>query len=263
MTKDGLLLKYLGQVGFSIKGKTETMLIDPYLSDYVDKNCSDDEVKWVRKYPAPVLAEELDYVDCILCTHGHYDHADPETLGKIARINKKAKFIVPNPIVDMVAAYGVEKSRIIGAFADKEIVCGEFRITSVPAAHESLQKNENGEYAELGYIVETIGIKLFHAGDCCVYDGLSKRIKGVNIAMLPINGRDYYRYSRDIIGNMNTDEAIELSRECGVDLLIPTHFDLYDINQASPAHFVERLFKKGNNQRFHIFMPAEEYFYDK
>ena len=58
-----IALFYLGQVGFLVKYEEKYLLIDGYLSDYVDRNCCSELVKWVRKYPAPIKAEELDFVD--------------------------------------------------------------------------------------------------------------------------------------------------------------------------------------------------------
>ena len=95
-------LFYLGQEGFLFKYHDVHILIDPYLSDYVDQNCCTELVQWIRRYPAPISAEEFDFVDYILCTHEHYDHADPETLSKLAKINTKAKFIAPLPIKDTI-----------------------------------------------------------------------------------------------------------------------------------------------------------------
>ena len=48
-----IVLFYLGQEGFLIRYQDTYYLIDPYLSDYVDRNCSTDQVKWVRRYDVP------------------------------------------------------------------------------------------------------------------------------------------------------------------------------------------------------------------
>ena len=93
LTKNQLGIFYLGQVGFIIKYREKYVLIDGYLSDYVDKNCSSELVKWERRYLPPIDAKELDFVDYVFCTHSHYDHADPETLKNINSVNKKAKYI--------------------------------------------------------------------------------------------------------------------------------------------------------------------------
>ena len=42
-------LFYLGQEGFLIKYQDSYYLIDPYLSDYVDRNCCTATVTWVRR----------------------------------------------------------------------------------------------------------------------------------------------------------------------------------------------------------------------
>ena len=83
-------LFYIGQVGFIIKYQNTYTMIDGYLSDYVDKNCSSDLVRWERLYPAPIQAENLDFLDFIFCTHAHFDHADPWTLRKIAEVNHRS-----------------------------------------------------------------------------------------------------------------------------------------------------------------------------
>ena len=38
-----------------------------------------------------------------------------------------------------------------------------------------------------------------HAGDMCMYDGHIEKLKDIDIAFLPINGRDYCRTHNDII----------------------------------------------------------------
>ncbi|WP_185964249.1 MBL fold metallo-hydrolase, partial [Klebsiella pneumoniae] len=92
-----------GQLGFIIKYNEKYLLIDGYLSDSIDRRNSGIP-GWVRCYPVPIAPEELDFVDYVFCSHGHNDHADPETLAGIASVNKKAKYIVSEAIVDTLAA---------------------------------------------------------------------------------------------------------------------------------------------------------------
>ena len=261
LEENQIALLYLGQEGFLIKTKNKYILIDGYLSDYVDQNCCSQEVKWVRNYPSPISGEELSFVDYVFCTHGHADHADPDTLSAINRVNTKAMYIVPNPIVPMICSFGISEKNIIPAKADMEITLGEICVMPIPAAHEQLNQDENGDYCELGYKIEMGGTTLFHSGDCCVYDGLEERLCGVDIAMLPINGRDYYRLSNNIVGNMDSKEAVILSQRIHAKLLIPMHFDLYEINSVNPAHFVDCLQRINPKQGFHIFAVGETYIF--
>ena len=264
ISDEQIAIFYLGQESILIKSKGRYLLFDGYLSDYVDRNCCSELVKWVRRYPAPIAPAELDFIDLVFCSHGHYDHADPDTLSAIARVNKKAKYIVPAPIADDVASYGVPKDSIVKAYADRAIDLDGMTILPVPAAHEELEVNERGEYSALGYKVDLGGTMIFHAGDCCVYDGLSQRLGKVDIMCLPVNGRSYYkRYVMDIIGNMTAYEAAELSKIVNADLLIPMHYDLYNVNCLSTSAVVDGIESASKSLCYHLFKPGERYIYQK
>ena len=262
LTDGQTALWYLGQEGFIIGSCGKFIAVDPYLSDYVDKNCCQ-FVEWKRLYAPPIEAGELDFLDAVLCTHTHYDHADPWTLPKIAEQNAKTKFIVPAPEVDVIVSYGIDRSRIIPAYADTPIeLCG-YTVTPVPSAHEILHTDDEGNYRELGYVIDDGHNRIFHAGDMCMYDGLTKRLTDIDVAILPINGRDYFRNANDIIGNFDSVEAVTLSKIIGADLLIPVHHDLYDVNRVNPAYFVDTLMNIHREQKYHIFVPGEKYIYTR
>lgn len=255
-------LQYIGQEGFVIGKAGKYLAVDPYLSDYVDQNCCQ-FVEWKRLYAPPVQAEELDFLEAVLCTHSHYDHTDPWTLTKISKANPNTKFIVPAPEVDRVASYGIDPARILPAYADTPLSIGGFTVTPIPSAHEVFHTDGEGNYRELGYVIDDGLTRIFHAGDMCMYDGLIERLHNVDVAILPINGRDYFRNANDIIGNMDSVEAVTLAKSIGADLLIPVHHDLYEVNMVSPAHFVDAVMKLHREQRYHIFVPGECYIYAK
>lgn len=249
---------YLGQEGFIFKFNDKYIAIDPYLSDYVDKNCSQ-LVKWERLYPAPIQGKDLDFIDYVICTHSHYDHADPITLSQIASVNNKVKFIIPAPIANVICSYGIKESSIIKAYADKKIVLDDFSITPIPSAHEVFHTDDCGNYFELGYILDFVGKRVFHAGDMCMYDGLIERLTNIDVGLLPINGRDYFRNQLDIIGNFNCEEAVLLAKYAGIKTIIPMHHDLYAVNCESPERFVEQI-KKYNGMQNYAFLKVKDIF---
>jgi L-ascorbate metabolism protein UlaG (beta-lactamase superfamily) len=100
---------------------------------------------------------------------------------------------------------------------------------------------------------------LFHAGDCCIYDGLTNLLGQIDILMVPVNGRSYYKLQDDIVGNMNAVEAVLLAKKIHARLLVPMHFDLYDVNCINPAHFVDCLYNINPGQAFHMFSVGEKY----
>lgn len=253
-------LFYLGQEGYLIKYQDTHILIDPYLSDYVDQNCCSELVNWKRNYPAPIEAEELDFIDYVLCTHEHFDHCDPWTLSVLSEVNPDAIFIAPEPIRKTILSYGIKEKQTIGAIADEMIELKGCQIMPVPAAHEELHPDEQGHYAELGYKIFVGDISIFHAGDCCIYDGLKERLMNIDVLMVPVNGRSYHkRYEQDIIGNMTCEEAVILAKETHADLIVPMHYDLYPCNSIHPAMFVDILYTYDPYQKFHMFIPGERY----
>src|SRR2546421_10599523 len=89
-------------------------------------------------------------------------------------------------------------------------------------------------YSFLGYILEIGGVRIYHAGDTVIYEGLVERLREleIDIAFLPINGRNYFREQRDIVGNMDEREAADLASAAGVKLLVPIHYEMFAANQG-------------------------------
>ena len=115
------------------------------------------------------------------------------------------------------------------------------RFVSIPAAHEQLDYDPEYGYPYRGYVVTLGGVTIYHAGDCVPYDGLVERLVAldVDIALLPINGRDYFRLSRGSTGNFNyPGEAAELAAAAGIRLLIPMHFGMHLANTERPGYLV-------------------------
>lgn len=264
LTERQIGLFYLGQMGFLIKFRQKYILVDPYLSDYVDQKCSTAAVRWERNYPPPAAPEELDFVDYVFCTHNHPDHADPWTLERLTKVNPNVKIFAPIPMIQTITAFGINDNSVIGMGADESIRLDEhILVKAIPAAHEELHCLGENVYEELGYIFSFGKIKLYHAGDCCPYVGLEERIQGSDIMICPVNGRDYFRRYRDqIIGCFNPEEAVTLAINAGVRILLPAHLGLYDINTLNPAQLADCVNNSAVYLPYHMFAPGEAYIYD-
>lgn len=255
---------YLGQETILIKAENKYLLFDPYLDDYVDRHASANSVVWKRSYPSPIDPSELNFIDYVFCSHAHGDHTDPETLSAIADASPNAVFIGSRPVCEVYRSCSIPDSRILRVHADRCIdLCSGLTVTPIPAAHEALHPDGEGSFSELGFIVEIGGMRFWHAGDCCPYDGLAERIHGADAAFMPINGRDYYRLRNDIIGNFDAAEAILLAKEAQIGLLVPLHYDLYPVNCVNPACFVDSVMRLSTAQRFHLFVPGEKLIIEK
>src|SRR4029077_12332985 len=95
--------------------------------------------------------------------------------------------------------------------------------TAVPSAHYGVEADPDRGHRWLGYVVELNGVPLYHSGDTILHDGLVDRLqkRSVDVACLPVNGRDFWRERRGIIGNLDARESAELAATIGADVLIP------------------------------------------
>ena len=226
-------IHHLGQAGFSVKTDDAHIVIDPYLSYSVD-----DGDKWVRKFAPPILPSQLTDVDLVLMSHDHLDHIDPETLQKIAAASPHCRFAASAYYAkERLSEIGIGADCVISLEADETLTLAEnITVTPIPAAHEELHPCTPGGYEELGFVIDMHGRRIYHGGDTCVYDGLCELIKGVDVGILPVNGRDEVRHQMNCIGNMNADEAAELAHKADVGLVIPCHWELYELNGETPEN---------------------------
>ena len=67
-------------------------------------------------------------------------------------------------------------------------------------------------------------------------EGLLAALRGqrIDVALLPVNGRDAEREAAGIVGNMNAREAVELADQIGATTLVPMHWDLFEGNTSAP-----------------------------
>lgn len=231
--KMSIRIRHLGQAGFMISDGKTVVLIDPYLSYSVD-----DGDKWIRKYAPPIKAEELTDAELVLLSHDHLDHVDPETLVKLCAAAPGCRFAASASFaVKRLSEIGIPRERIIPLECDVPLSFADgLSVMPVPAAHEELHPCAEGGYAELGFILDIDGRRLYHGGDTCVYDGLCDRIRGVDIGILPVNGRDERRHAMDCIGNMNAGEAAQLAHDAGIGCTVPCHWELYELNGETPEN---------------------------
>jgi L-ascorbate metabolism protein UlaG (beta-lactamase superfamily) len=226
-------LAWLGQAGFAIRCARFLVLVDPYLSDHLADKYRGTEFPHVRMMPPPVAAEELRGVTAVLCTHRHGDHMDPRTLPVLAVNNPGSCIVVPRAELGSAHAIGLPAGQLAGLNAGETLeIAPAICVSAIAAAHESLRQNERGEHHFLGYVIRVGGITVYHSGDCVVYDGLVERLRRevIDVALLPVNGRDVWRRDRGVPGNMDWGEAVELCRRAGIPWLVPHHFGMFEFN---------------------------------
>jgi L-ascorbate metabolism protein UlaG (beta-lactamase superfamily) len=148
--------------------------------------------------------------------------------------------VVPEDVVERVAELGVERARVRGLPPDGRTEIGAVTVDAIPACHGEGMDDAYRLGPFLGYVMSAGGARVYHAGDTVLFDGLAERLRElrVDLALLPINGRDADREAEGIVGNMDAREAAQLAREIGADAAVPLHWDMFAGNPGDPAAFV-------------------------
>jgi L-ascorbate metabolism protein UlaG (beta-lactamase superfamily) len=229
-----IVLYWLGQAGFVIDTAHARLLIDPYLSDTLAQKYRGTRFRHTRMMPAPIAPHEFDRVDRVLCTHRHTDHMDPGTLQPLAERFPALRFVVPEASLDeALKRTGASIERLIPVDAGQRVpLLDDCAVSPIASAHETLDIDEAGRHPWLGYVIEAHGVRLYHSGDCVPYPQLHARVTQarVDVALLPVNGRDAIRGSNGVPGNFTLDEAVELSRAAHIPSMIAHHHGLFDFN---------------------------------
>jgi L-ascorbate metabolism protein UlaG (beta-lactamase superfamily) len=231
---------WLGQSGYLLQYKGKRVLIDPYLSNSLTQKYDQTNKPHVRISELVIEAGMLPRIDLITSSHNHTDHLDAETILPVLTNNPACQLIIPEANRAFVASrLGTPLTWPVGLNDGQAFSNDWISITAIPAAHNTLDRTEEGLYPYLGYIIKMGGVTLYHSGDTLLYDGMELFIKAhqPDIAFLPINGNDP---SRKVAGNLDADEAIGLAKACDIPLVIPCHYDLFAFNTADVNHFISK-----------------------
>jgi L-ascorbate metabolism protein UlaG (beta-lactamase superfamily) len=234
-----LHLWWLGQSGFLIQFHGKHLLLDPYLSDSLTKKYAYTDKPHVRMAELVIAPEKLDFVDIVTSSHNHTDHLDAETLIPLMQVNPELKIVVSKANLDFAAnRLQVSPERLTPITKNEAVKLEPFTLHAVPAAHEALETDAEGNHKFIGLIVEVGGYTIFHSGDTLLYKGMVETLKQwkIDLALLPINGRDP---KRGVAGNLSGAEAAQLAKDIGAKLVIPCHYDMFEFNTVSPEAFVQ------------------------
>lgn len=181
----GKELLWLGQSGFLLKQGGSNIYIDPFM------------------LPATETKADL-----ILITHAHHDHYSPESIDKIIKAGTK---IIASGLCEGIEKYPnvkiLEPGKSASAFGIK--------IEAVPAYNTNPEKLKwhPKENKWMGYIIESDGRRIYHAGDTDFIPEM-KKIDNIYAALLPMG--DTY--------TMGVDEMIEAAKAIGADITVPIHY---------------------------------------
>jgi L-ascorbate 6-phosphate lactonase len=239
-------IRWLGQAGFRIEIDGVVVVVDPWLSAHED-----------RLIPSAPLELAADGVDVLLVTHEHLDHLDLPFLPSFLERAPDAPIVMPAAIAPLVEDV-VPESRLVLVNPHDTVEVAGVEIHVTPACHALETTHEYGDGSALGGLPRFVGYvlgeerRIYHAGDTLVTDELVAALEqlDIEVALLPINGRDADREAVGIVGNMTASEAVELALAIGARTLVPYHWDGFVGNTVAPDTAVDEA-----GERLHVLVP--------
>jgi L-ascorbate metabolism protein UlaG (beta-lactamase superfamily) len=250
-------LWWLGQSGFLLQWKGKRVLLDPYLSDSLTKKYASTDKPHIRMSERVVDPALLKNIRIVSSSHNHTDHLDAETLIPILRNNPGISFIIPEANRDFVSErVKCKKEFPVGLSDQKSVTIDEFTFHGIPAKHNEIERDEDGNCKFMGYVIEFGDHSIYHSGDTLWFDEMVEILKPFEpeVAILPINGNEP---ARKVAGNLSVREAAALSKAIHAACVIPCHYDMFTFNTADVKEFIEEAEKI--NQRYKVLRGGEKF----
>ena len=247
----GVTIRWLGQAGFLLSAAGGRVLVDPWFSDHE-----------LRRFP-PAALDALPWpIDLLLATHGHEDHLDLGSLPAVIQRSPGLEVVVPEPLVERVRA-SAPSAAVRGVQPGSKVSMGDLTVRAVPAWHgvtaaDGYGPGPFGAAPHVGYVITFPELIFFHAGDTVPAKEIVEALDGeaVDVALLPINGRDAVREAAGILGNLDPAEAVRLAVDAWAWLLIPMHYDMVEGNTEDPGAAVRAAVELA--APLHVLVPSRD-----
>lgn len=187
------------------------LMFDPYLDE--NPLCS-------------IGKEDVEGLDFILCTHGHFDHfQDAIPLAK----RTGATLIGAFELVSFAESKGVEKTHPLHIGGGNTFPFGYAKMT--PAMHGGqVDGDEEGAYTTHpgGFLLNlNSGLRFHHAGDTALIKDMELLEGRVDVALLPI-GDNF---------TMGPEDAVRAVEMIGPKKVIPIHYNTFGYIEQDPHAF--------------------------
>ncbi len=207
---------------------------------------------WVAGNPAcPEAAREIERIDAMLLTHGHFDHIGDAV--ELAKRHRPKIVVGCFELCQWAAGQGVENTSGMNLGGSQQVLgC---RVTMVRADHSSVivdgDRLVSGGVAA-GYVVEMEGgYTFYHAGDTALFSDMQliAELYEPSLAFLPIGD----------LFTMDPRQAAFACRFLGVSQVIPVHWGTFPPLTGTPERFRTEVDALGLDCEVIVLQPGESY----
>jgi L-ascorbate metabolism protein UlaG (beta-lactamase superfamily) len=227
-------ISFAGHASFIIKMDEKTIFTDPFLSRAALIKPKEVYIKFdYSKVPKTPV---------VLISHNHYDHLDRTTVRQL--IKKKALFIVPLGVKELIADYGAKEVYELDWW--QSITLDSIKYTLLPAQHWSRRlgkTQESGKTLWGGYLIQ--GSKtIYFSGDTGYFIGFKEygNLFDIDYAILGAGAyepRWFMHYS-----HMSVQEFFLAAEDLKAKNSIPMHFGTISLSDEPllfPLYEIENI----------------------
>jgi L-ascorbate metabolism protein UlaG (beta-lactamase superfamily) len=228
---------WLGQSGFLVKWNGQSILIDPYLSNSYTRPSEGTEFPIKRASERVVDPLALTSIETVVCSSAQPDRLDPETLLPLTAANPNLKLVVPAGIEEQTRnLLGKASPNIVPVNAGTFVTVDSFEFHGIDAATPKIRRDVHSNSKDLGFVILFGPFALYHSGQTIWHTHLVKAIRRwpINLSFMPINGDEKAANGRD---SLNGFEAAALAKAIGSSLVVPAHYDMFDLGNVTTDEF--------------------------
>lgn len=197
---------WLGQAGLMFETDGKIIMVDPYLSDSVEK------IEPQNKRRVPVDEEFFDISpDIIVLTHNHLDHTDPDTLKHYLSENSE--------ILVLASGNAWQNVRKLFGGNNNYVMFNRGTVWTEGSIKFTAVKAEHSDDEAIGFVIESEEKKYYITGDTLYNEDIFSDLPdNIDYVFLPVNGRG---------NNMNMADGKCFCDRIGAKA-IPMHCGLFD-----------------------------------
>jgi L-ascorbate metabolism protein UlaG (beta-lactamase superfamily) len=234
MNLNGIKITWLGHATFLVVtpgGKN--LILDP----------------WITSNPAtPADKKKIDKLDYMLISHGHSDHfADAVDLAK--KHNPKVAGMYE--LCTFLQKKGAKQIAPMNKGGTQQV--GDIKVSMVNAHHSNTIDDDGSSVPggePCGFVIEfENGVKLYHAGDTCVFGDMAiiRELYAPDLCMLPIGD----------LFTMGPKEAAYACTLLKPRAVIPMHYATFPALTGTPEAFQKELKARGVTTELITMKPGE------
>lgn len=197
---------FLGQAGLLFEKDGFKIMIDPYLSNSVEKINP-------KNYRRVAVNESFFDIkpDVMIFTHNHLDHYDPETVERFITTDSNITVLAPKSVWDEVRKIGGNNNYVLFNRHTSWTENG-IKFTAVKAEHSDI--------TPIGVIIDDGEKKYYITGDTLYNDEIFEDIpEDIYALFLPVNG---------VGNNMNMTDASRFAKRVNAQKTVPIHIGMFD-----------------------------------